>query len=138
MACICVETSFFFCPILRSTRDNNFVFVMGTEVRIYIYIYIYIYTYLLQCPYTHTNYIYCVYMNCRPVILRWYICTRSPWSNPIVSELLVVYLRSDFCCGRDDNGSGDVDDDDDSRLTFYATFLSHMPLRTVWHFIWYM
>jgi len=36
--------------------------------------------------------------------------------------------EDDFCCGHDDTGSGDEDDEDDSRLKFSTTFTSHMSL----------
>ena len=54
------------------------------------------------------------------------------------SKLLILCLGNDFRCGHDDIDSGDEDNDDDSRLIFYATFPSQMPLLTVLHFIWYL
>ena len=77
-------------------------------------------------------------MQARKLNLRCDRGTRSPFADHIMSELLILFLRNDFCCGHDDFGSGDEDDDDDSRLIFYATFPSHMPLPTVLHFTWYL
>jgi hypothetical protein len=111
-----------FCYLLGSTRDNNFVFVMGTEVRIYIYIYMCVCVSFLRAK---SNELLTSKFKMGHI---YYKPTYRQYNERTIDIMSEEWL----CCGHDNNDDDEDDDaDDDSRLMFYPTFPSQTPLPTV-------